>query len=154
MENMTVANFIRQQIAICGKTQKTISTECGYQNPNIITMFKNGATKLPFNKISAMARALNTDPRYLLRLVVSEYDPEVWAVIVQIMGPSVSYTDDEAALIELARATGYGRTPCLKVPENRTDLTNAIKRSVQRDDARDTAAVARNESLPRNARQL
>ena len=117
-------------------------------------MFKKGDTKLPFNKVAAMANALNTDPRYLLRLVISEYDPEVWAVIVQIMGPGMSYTDDEVALLELARAKGYGRTPCLKVPENRTELTTAIERSVQRDDARDAAAVARNESMPRNARQL
>lgn len=100
-----------------------------------------------------MARALDVDPKYLLRLVINEYLPEVWPVITQIMGSGLLYTDDEVTLIELVRATGYGRTPSLTVAENRTELIKAIERAVQRDDARDAAAVARTESTPRNARR-
>ena len=49
----------------------------------MITMIKKGRTKLPLSKVAAMARALDVDPGYLLRLAMSEYDAEAWAVIVQ-----------------------------------------------------------------------
>ena len=152
MKTMTVARFIEQQIAISGKSQKAIAAECGYTNSNMITMFKQGTTKVPLDKVAAMAAALGADPRYLLRLAMSEYLPEAWALIGRIMGLSVSITDDEVALLELVRTAGQGRTPSLAVTENRAELAAAIECVVERDNARDEAAVARLEALPRNAR--
>ena len=152
MKTMTVARFLEQQIALCGKSQRVIAAECGYPNPNIITMFKKGSTKVPLDKVDAMAKALNADPRHLLRLAMMEYQPEAWAVIVRVMGMGVSVTDAEVAVLELARQAGHGRTPCLDVVENRVELAAAIVRAVERDDARDSAAVTRLEALPKNAR--
>ena len=153
MKTMTVARFLEQQIALCGKSQRVIAAECGYPNPNIITMFKKGSTKVPLDKVDAMANALNADPRHLLRLVMQEYQPEAWAVIVRVMGMGVSVTDAEVAVLELAREAGHGRTPCLDVVENRVELAAAIERAVERDEARDLATVARIEAMPKNARQ-
>jgi len=42
IERKTVAEFLTHAIAHSGKTQKLISDEMGYDNPNIITMFKQG----------------------------------------------------------------------------------------------------------------
>ena len=153
MKTMTVARFLEQQIALSGKSQRMIAAECGYPNPNIITMFKKGSTKLPLDKVAAMAEALGADRRHLLRLAMMEYQPEAWAVIVRIMGMGVSVTDAEVAVLELAREAGRGRTPNLDVTESRVELTAAIERAVERDDARDAAAVARLEAMPRNARR-
>lgn len=75
-------------------------------------------------------------------------------MIVQMMGMGVSVTEDEARLLELMYLAGHGRTPNVDVRENFDELSLAIKRSVQRDDARDSAAVARMEAMPRNTRQM
>lgn len=152
METMTVARFLEQQIALCGKSQKAIAAECGYPNPNIITMFKKGRSKLPLDKVAAISNALGADASYLLRLAMTEYQPEAWAVIVKIMGMGITVTADESALLELAREVGCGRSPCVDVDENRADLVTAIERAVARDDARDAAAVARLDRMPSNAR--
>jgi hypothetical protein len=141
MKTMTVARFIGQQIAISGVSQRAIATACGYSNANMITMIKKGATKLPLNKVAHMARALNADPVHLLRLAISEYEPETWSVIVRILGTRVSVTDAEVCLLELVRAEGHGRTPCVDEHKNRSDLTAAIQRAVERDEARDQAAT-------------
>ena len=153
MKAMTVARFITQQIAVCESSQRAIAAECGYTNANIITMFKKGRTKLPLNKVAVMARALRVDPRHLLRLAMTEYEPEAWSVITKTMGTDVSATDDERAILDLVRASGSGRTPSVIGNENRAELAAAIQRAVERDEARDSASVTRLESLPTNSRR-
>lgn len=78
---MRVPDYLAQQIILCGKSQKEIAEEVGYEKPNVITMMKQGHTKIPIVKVGAFARALEVDPAYLLRLVCMEYMPETWAAI-------------------------------------------------------------------------
>lgn len=73
---MTVASFIAAQIECSEKTQAQIAQEVGFEKPNIITMIKQGKTKLPLAKIGLMARALGVDPVYLFRLTIEEYLPD------------------------------------------------------------------------------
>jgi transcriptional regulator with XRE-family HTH domain len=98
----TVAEFLADRIAAVDKTQRQISEECGFDNPNIITMFKNGQTKLPINRIAPLARALEVDPVHLLRLVMLEYIPEVWESIENIM-QSTLLTANELELVRAFR---------------------------------------------------
>ena len=53
---MSVAEFIAAQIAMSDKTQREIALALGYDKPNIITMFKQGLTKIPLNKVAPLAR--------------------------------------------------------------------------------------------------
>ena len=99
---VTVAEFLADRIAAVDKTQRQISEECGFDNPNIITMFKNGQTKLPINRIAPLARALEVDPVHLLRLVMLEYIPEVWESIENIM-KSTLLTANELELVRAFR---------------------------------------------------
>lgn len=99
---VTVAEFISDLLAVSDKTQREISEECGFENPNIITMLKNGATKIPFNRIGPLAKALNADPAYLLRLVMTEYMPDTWAEIENSMQCTV-LTSSELALVRAYR---------------------------------------------------
>ena len=96
----TVAEFLADRIAAVDKTQRQISEECGFDNPNIITMFKNGQTKLPINRIAPLARALEVDPVHLLRLVMLEYIPEIWECIENIMQNTLLTANE----LELVRA--------------------------------------------------
>lgn len=106
----TVAEFIADKLADTDKTQREVAEECGFENPNIITMFKTGATKLPLNRIGPLAKALDVDPSHLLRLVMLEYAPETWEAIESIM-QSTLLTANELALIRTYReATGDSDT--------------------------------------------
>ena len=58
----SVAEFIADRLAAIDKTQRQVATECGLENANVITMFKQGATKLPLNRIGPLAKALEVDP--------------------------------------------------------------------------------------------
>ena len=102
----TVADFIADRLAESDKTQREIAEECGFETPNIITMFKTGATKLPVNRIGALAKAIDADPAHLLRLVMREYIPETWEAIEDIM-QSTMLTANELSLVRAYRqATG------------------------------------------------
>lgn len=98
----TVADFIADRLATSDKTQREIAQECGFEFPNIITMFKNGSTKLPLNRIGALAKALDADPAHLLRLAMYEYMPDTWEAIENIMQSTV-LTANELALIRSYR---------------------------------------------------
>ena len=96
----TVAEFLADRLAAIDKTQRQVSEECGFDNPNIITMFKTGQTKLPVNRIAALAKALDVNPVHLLRLVMLEYIPDVWESIENIMQSTVLSANE----LELVRA--------------------------------------------------
>ncbi len=63
-QRLTVAEFLADKIGAIDKTQREIAEACGFDNPNIITMFKNGHTKLPINRIAPLAKALDVDHAY------------------------------------------------------------------------------------------
>ena len=102
----TVADFIADRLAESDKTQRQVAEECGFETPNIITMFKTGATKLPLNRIGPLAKALEVDAAHLLRLVMLEYAPDTWEAIENVMQSTV-LTANELLLIRAYRqATG------------------------------------------------
>lgn len=84
-----VAEFLADRIAAIDKTQRQIAEECGFDNPNVISMFKQGQAKLPINRISSLAKALDVDSAYLLRLAMLEYLPDTWEHIENIMKSTV-----------------------------------------------------------------
>lgn len=101
-DNMTVAEYLTQKIAESGKTQRVIAEECGFDSPNIITMFKKGDTRLPLNRIEPLASALSVEPANLLRLVMLEYMPRTWDSIEWMMRGSVM-TESELRLVSAYR---------------------------------------------------
>lgn len=112
---ISVAEFIADRLADSDKTQREIAQECGFERANIITMFKTGATKLPFNRIGPLAKALDTDPAHLLRLVMNEYMPETWEAIENILQSTV-LTANELNLIRAYRlATGDNDTAAVVI---------------------------------------
>lgn len=96
----TVAEYLADKLAATDKTQRQIAEECGFDNPNIITMFKTGQTKLPINRIGPLAKALDADPVHLLRMVMLEYMPDVWTSVEDIMKSTILTANE----LELVRA--------------------------------------------------
>ena len=100
---ITVAEYVDKQLKLCGKTQREVAQALGYMHPNIMSMIKTGATKVPIAKVETLALALNVDPAYFLRLVMNEYMPEAWSVIEGILDRSRLLSDRDMALALLVR---------------------------------------------------
>jgi hypothetical protein len=100
----TFANYLANQIRISEVPQKDIAEALGYENANIVSMFKKGLTKVPIEKVPALAKALHLDPAHLLMLAMREYMPEAFATIQKTLGHTV--TENEFELVsEVRRAT-------------------------------------------------
>lgn len=98
MENKSqVAELIKERIRIIGKKQLQIAIEAGFETPNLITMIKQGKTKLPLGKIGSMAKALELDPSHLLKMCIKEYQPDTWEAISPYMEDIL--TEDELKMV-------------------------------------------------------
>lgn len=106
MENKSlVAKFVSERIRMTGKKQVEIAEEAGFDQPNVITMIKQGKTKLPLAKVGLMAKALEVDPTHLLKMCLEEYQPDTWMAISPYMEDMV--TADEMKILRAIR-TGIG----------------------------------------------
>lgn len=106
-----VAEFLEKQIEMCGKPQNEIAYEIGYTKPNIITMFKQGLTKLPIAKVGPMANAIGVDPARLMRIVLDEYMPDTWDAIQKTIG--FVATENERDFIKTLRTATKNSDPKL-----------------------------------------
>ena len=98
----SVAEYITMQIGLCGKSQLDIAKTAGFDKPNIITMIKQGKTKLPLDKIGKFAKAIEVDPVYLFGLCMNEYWPDTWASLQQFLGKT-TVTQNEGEFISVIR---------------------------------------------------
>lgn len=89
------------------KSQIEIASEAGFPNPNMIALLKSGASKLPLDRVPAMARALECDPRMLFKLALEQLGGDTTArAVEEIFG--VVVTRNEAVWIEeLREASGH-----------------------------------------------
>lgn len=66
------------------KSQLQIASEIGFGKPNMISMIKQGRSKLPISKVKLAAESLGLDAYELLSLCMKEYLPEEWSVIKDV----------------------------------------------------------------------
>lgn len=102
-----VAQFIQQALAASGKTQREIAQEMGYENSNVITMFKQGLTKVPLAKAGSMAKALGIDPVFFFKLLLREYAPETLEAVEEFFDTRF-LTKNERDLLESYRHATQG----------------------------------------------
>lgn len=92
------------------KTQREIATEAGFINPNVLTMVKQGHSKLPMDRVATLAAALEVDPKYLLRLALLQHGNETTArVYDEIIGTIVS--EREIGWLEVLRDASGNADP-------------------------------------------
>lgn len=123
MPKMTVAEYLTRQIDTITKsgekTQKDIADELGYTKPNIITMFKQGKTNLPLNKVGPMAKALGVDSVYLLRMVLNEYYPETYTAIEHLLKGGIVTKNEEHIVMRLRELTHHADPQLIDDKQNR-----------------------------------
>lgn len=104
----SVAEFLAHQIRTSGKSQVEIARELGYDKPNIITMFKQGKTRIPLDKVGTLAKALEIDPALLLKKVMGEYMPDTLEALQSVL-EGLMLTPNERELIDSYRQIAAGR---------------------------------------------
>jgi len=55
------------------KCQAEIASEAGFVNVNVLSMFKSGSSRLPLDRVPALAKALEVDPARLLQLALEQW---------------------------------------------------------------------------------
>lgn len=97
-----VAKFIASRIETSGQLQKDIAEKVGFEKPNMITMVKQGKSRLPIDKIGPMAQALELDPVALFAMCMEEYHPNTWKAIAPFIESAM--TADEHRMLVAIRA--------------------------------------------------
>ncbi|MGY6697604.1 MAG: XRE family transcriptional regulator [Roseinatronobacter sp.] len=109
-----LAKFISKRIdELKGtKAQVEIATQAGFTNPNFLSMLKAGSSKLPIDRVPDMARALDADPAYLLRLTLEQQlGPVAARAVDDLLGTPLS--KNERAWIEELRDASDNLDPTM-----------------------------------------
>lgn len=112
--NTDLAKFIEKRVLELRphKSQATIASEAGFVNPNMLTMIKSGTSKLPLDRVPALARALECDPKRLFKMALEQAGAETTlTAIEEIFGTIVSR--NEVAWLEEIRDASGGTDPSL-----------------------------------------
>lgn len=107
--DMSVAQFLAFQMDASKKTQRDIASEVGYKNANVLTMFKQGLTKVPISTAPRLATALGIDPGFFLKMVIQEYMPELLTEIEKHIGGLC--TRNELRMVNVIRDATKGKDP-------------------------------------------
>ena len=83
------------------KTQREIAGDAGFASPNILSMMKTGETRIPLNRIPALAQALGMNEQEFLMLAIQEYHPGVHEVLFDVLGLPLS--EAELAILTMFR---------------------------------------------------
>lgn len=107
-EHTRLAQFLDQRILELKpkRSQAEIAEIAGFTSPNVVSMLKSGATKVPLDRVPKLAQALDCDPAYLLRLALEQAEGSTAAkAIFEIIGDPVS-VNERAWIAEIRDASG------------------------------------------------
>lgn len=121
----SVADYLNWQINLCGKKQLEIAEEVGFPKPNIITMIKQGKTKLPLDKVGKFAKAIEVDPLHLFKLCMLEYMPDTWKEIEKMIDQPV-LTTNELEFVEVMREANV-TNPRLRTDDQRRKFREFVE---------------------------
>lgn len=76
------------------KNQRAIAFEAGFVNPNMITMLKQGSSKVALDRVPALAKALECDAAYLMRLALEQaIGPTASLAVIEAFGEPVTVNE-------------------------------------------------------------
>lgn len=107
-QNTATAKLIADRIRDLShrKTQAEIASEAGFPNANMMTFLKNGRNKVPLDRVPTLAKALEVDPAYLMRLALDQAVGVTAAqAITDIFGTPVT-ANERGWIAELRDASG------------------------------------------------
>jgi DNA-binding Xre family transcriptional regulator len=107
------ARFIERRILELQsrKNQATMAAEAGFRQPNVLSMIKTGAAKIPLERVPALAKALECDPASLFVMAVEQQDNALAGTLEEIYGTHV--TQNEIAWLKAIREASDHCDPTL-----------------------------------------
>jgi hypothetical protein len=114
-KDTALAKFLEKRILeLKPKTQGDIADEAGFINPNVLSMIRSGTTKLPLDRVPALAWALDCDPALLMRLALDQaVGSPAAAALIEILGTPISA--NERGWIEAIRDASDDSDPRITV---------------------------------------
>jgi len=108
-EHTRLAAFIEHRILQLSprKSQRDIGLEAGFRNVNMLSMIKSGTTKLALDRVPALAKALDSDPRHLFLLALEQAGLKTTLAAVNDVFGTVVTRNEVAWLEELRDASGH-----------------------------------------------
>ncbi|SDL94310.1 helix-turn-helix domain-containing protein [Aliiruegeria lutimaris] len=101
MTKSPTAAFLTTAIENSGLTQREIAQRAGFPKPNVLSMMKTGETKVPIERIPALAEACDVDPIDFARIAMLEYHPEIWGTLNLVFDPKL--TDREIGILQMLK---------------------------------------------------
>ena len=108
-ENSRLAKYIERRVLELKpvKSQFQIARDAGFPNPNMVTMIKNGTSKLALDRVPSMANALECDPAFLMRLSMEQAFGSIAAkAMIEIFGQPVT-KNEQGWLQEIQEASDH-----------------------------------------------
>ncbi|MEI4261791.1 XRE family transcriptional regulator [Roseovarius sp. D0-M9] len=107
--NTKLAKYVERRVLELRsrKSQLQIANEAGFPNANMVTMVKNGTSKLALDRVPSMSRALDCDPAYLMRLALEQaVGDTAAAAIIETFGTPIT-TNELGWLQEIRDASDH-----------------------------------------------
>jgi len=89
------------------KNQVEIATEAGFVNTNMLSMIKSGKTRLPLDRVPALARALDCDPKFLFKLAIEQSGSETTLSAIEDIFGTIVTRREVAWLAEIRDASDH-----------------------------------------------
>jgi transcriptional regulator with XRE-family HTH domain len=88
------------------KSQAEIATQAGFASTNMISLIKSGSTRLPLDRVPALAVALEVDPARLLQLALEQWAGSAAARSFEAIFETVVSRNEVGWLEEIRAASG------------------------------------------------
>ena len=90
------------------KSQRDIAMEAGFVNPNMMSLLKSGRTKMPLDRVPALAKALDCDARRLFLFALQQSGNETTLSAVEKIFGTVVTRNELDWIEEIRDASGNG----------------------------------------------
>ena len=104
---LATAIMLAKAIEASEFTQRETADRAGFRKANIISMLKTGETRVPLDRIPALAQTFGMDERDFLLTAIAEHHPGIHEVLVDMLGLPLSDAElGIVAMFRLARIRG------------------------------------------------
>lgn len=98
-EDTRMAKYVERRVLELRptKSQAKIAAQAGYVNQNMITMIKQGRSKVALDRVPALAHALEADPAFVMQLALEQAIGRTAAeAVVEVFGEPVTANSVES----------------------------------------------------------
>jgi transcriptional regulator with XRE-family HTH domain len=104
-----LAKFLQRRIAEMKsrKSQAQIASEAGFAQPNMLANIKNGACRLPLDRVISLAEALDCDPARLFQLAVEQQTGSTTRTTIERIFRALLSANETEWVTEIRDASGH-----------------------------------------------